>query len=334
MKDRYRNKKTLRHEHFEKHYNGPEDWDKVLNNPTNDVNKEKWKQICQLFTSPQFIARSIKNKENRKKQKYSTMQGTKSLAAIRFEKTNPDLIESWKDYHWKKATNDFVNDDARQDYEKLKADFELQTQQTSTDASNNDSPSSVDQVEVLQKVLGQRRGHVRGVGRKLKGSGSGSSSTQHSHFSESQVLPHHSREYIEKLENNLQKLTDQVNFLSQFFVPSFRPPNVQMPPVPDSDNISRASSSQPPAPTHPSMYGAAPSQHMVPPYMYGATPYPWPIPSSSQPSYPYMYGAGSSTLPSQYPWPMPPPQQSQPQSPQQPQQEDNREEDEAADLGD
>ena len=88
MKDRYRNKKTLRHEHFEKHYNGTEDWDKVLNNPTNDVNKEKWKQICQLFTSPQFIARSIKNKENRKKQKYSTMQGTKSLAAIRFEKVS------------------------------------------------------------------------------------------------------------------------------------------------------------------------------------------------------------------------------------------------------
>ncbi|XP_062083460.1 uncharacterized protein LOC133789703 [Humulus lupulus] len=246
-------RKTLRHEYFEKHYNGPEDWDKVLNNPTNDVNKEEWKQICQLFTSPQFIARSVKNKENRKKEEYSTTQGTKSLAAIRFEKTNPDLIESWKDYHWKKATNDFVNDDARQDYEKLKADFELQTQQTSTDASNNDSPSSVDQVEVLQKVLGQRRGHERGVTRKLKGSGSGSgsrsgsgsSSTQHSHFSESQVPPHHSREYIEKLENNLQKLTDQVNFLSQFFVPSFRPPNVQMPPVPDSDNISRASSSQP-----------------------------------------------------------------------------------------
>ncbi|XP_062096025.1 uncharacterized protein LOC133801799 [Humulus lupulus] len=338
MKDRYRNRKTLRHEHFEKYYNGPEDWDKVLNNPTNDVNKEEWKQICQLFTSPQFIARSIKNKENRKKQKYSTTQGTKSLAAVRFEKTNPDLIESWKDYHWKKSKNDFVNDDARQYYEKLKADFELRTQQTSTDASNNDSPSSVDQEEVLQKVLGQRRGHERGVGRKLKGSGSRSgsrsSSTQHSHFSESQVPPHHSREYIENLENNLQKLTDQVNFLTQYFVPSFRPPNVQMPHVPDSDNTSRASSSQPPAPTHPSMCGAAPSYHMVPPYMYGATPYPCPIPPSSQPSYPYIYGAGSSTLPPQYPWPMPPPQQSQPQPPQQPQQEDNREEDEATDLGD
>ncbi|XP_062097037.1 uncharacterized protein LOC133803103 [Humulus lupulus] len=336
MKDRYRNRKTLRHEHFEKYYNGPEDWDKVLNNPTNDVNKEEWKQICQLFTSPQFIARSIKNKENRKKQKYSTTQGTKSLAAVRFEKTNPDLIESWKNYHWKKSKNDFVNDDARQDYEKLKADFELRTQQTSTDASNNDSPSSVDQEEVLQKVLGQRRGHERGVGRKLKGSGSGSrsSSTQHSHFSESRVPPHHSREYIENLENNLQKLTDQVNFLTQYFVPPFRPPNVQMPHVPDSDNTSRASSSQPPAPTHPSMYGAAPSYHMVPPYMYGTTPYPCPIPPSSQPSYPYMYGAGSSTLPPQYPWPMPPPPPQQSQPPQQPQQEDNREEDEATDLGD
>ncbi|XP_062075327.1 uncharacterized protein LOC133779372 [Humulus lupulus] len=143
---------------------------------------------------------------------------TATVAAM----TNPYLIESWKEYHWKKATNDFVNDDARQDY---------------------------------------------------------------------------------------------------------------MLPVLDSDNIYGASSSQPLAPTHPSMDGAAPSQHMVPPYMYGATPYPWPIPPSSQQSYPYMYGSGSFTLPPQYPWPMPPPQQPQLQPPQRPQlqQEDNREDDEASD---
>ncbi|XP_062088664.1 probable fructokinase-7 [Humulus lupulus] len=162
MKDRYHHRKTIRHEHFEKHYNGPEDWDKA----------------------------------------------------------NPNFIESWKEYQWKKSTNDFVNDDARKDDDKLKADFELQTQQTSIGASNNDGSTTVDQVEVLQKVLGQRRGHERGVGRKLKGSDA---------------------TYA------------------------------------DSENISGASSSQPPAPTHPFMYGATPSQHMVPPYMYGATPYPWPF---------------------------------------------------------
>ena len=88
MKDQYRNRKTLRHEHFEKHYNGPEDWDKVLNNPTNDVNKEEWKQICQLFTSSKFIMRSVKKKENWKKQKYSTTQSTKSLAAICHKKVS------------------------------------------------------------------------------------------------------------------------------------------------------------------------------------------------------------------------------------------------------
>ncbi|XP_062103258.1 uncharacterized protein LOC133814288 [Humulus lupulus] len=198
MKDRYRHRKTIRHEHFEKRYNGPEDWEKVLNNPTKDVNKEEWTQIYQLFTSPKFIAHSVKKKENQKKQKYFTTQGTKSLAVIRHKKANPDLIESWKEYYWKKTTNDFVNDDARQDY---------------------------------------------------------------------------------------------------------------MSPMPDSNNISGTSSSQPPAPTHPSMYEAAPSQHMVPPYMCGATPSPylWLIPPSSQPPYPYMYGVGSSTSPPQYPWPMPPP---------------------------
>ena len=88
MKDRYRNRKTKRHDHFAKYYKGPEDWDKVLDNPPNDVNKEEWKHICELFTSSKFMARSVKNKENRKKQKYSTTQGTKSLAAIRNERVS------------------------------------------------------------------------------------------------------------------------------------------------------------------------------------------------------------------------------------------------------
>ena len=98
--------------------------------------------------------------------------------------------------------------------DKLKADLELQTQQASNDASTGSI--TVDQVEVLQKVLGQRRGHQRGVGHKLKGSGSvpWTSSTQQSHFCYSQAPPEHSREYLESLVNDLKKLTDQVNYMS------------------------------------------------------------------------------------------------------------------------
>ena len=113
------------------------------------------------------------------------------------------------------------------------------------------------------------------------------------------------------------------------FLPSPRPPNPQMPPTPNSENNTGASSSRPPAPTHPSMYGAVTSQHMVPPYMHGVPPpqYTWPIPPPSQP-YLYKYGPGWSTSSPQYPLSMLPLQQ-----PQQPRQEDNWE-DETTDIGD
>ncbi|XP_062085657.1 lysine--tRNA ligase, chloroplastic/mitochondrial-like [Humulus lupulus] len=70
------------------------------------------------------------------------------------------------------------------------AAFILGRTQTSVAASNNDGSTTVDQVEVLQKVLGQRRGHEQGVDCKLKGLGS--SSTQRTHFNKSQAPPQRS----------------------------------------------------------------------------------------------------------------------------------------------
>ena len=86
MKDRYRDRKTKRHCHFSSHYNGPEDWDKILENPCQNVSKDEWKKICELFTSPHWVEHSKKNKDNRAQQKYATTQGSKSLAARRHEK--------------------------------------------------------------------------------------------------------------------------------------------------------------------------------------------------------------------------------------------------------
>ncbi|XP_062105034.1 uncharacterized protein LOC133816692 [Humulus lupulus] len=99
--------------------------------------------------------------------KYSTTQGTKSLAATRHEKLNPNLIEEWKEYHWTKKNKSFVNEDAERDYVKLKSTLEAETQQTVE--SGTDDSSSVDQMKILSQVLGERRGHQRGVGRTLKG---------------------------------------------------------------------------------------------------------------------------------------------------------------------
>ena len=88
MADRYRDRKSKRHSHFKKFYKRSDDWDEAINNPPRDVNADDWKQICELFRSPRFVARSMKNKTNREKMRYSTTQGTKSLAAIRHDKVS------------------------------------------------------------------------------------------------------------------------------------------------------------------------------------------------------------------------------------------------------
>ena len=83
MAERYRDRKTKRHDHFKEFYDGPADYEDALANPADSCTPEQWKQIVDLFLSEKFIARSEKNKANRKKMSYASTQGTKSLAAKR-----------------------------------------------------------------------------------------------------------------------------------------------------------------------------------------------------------------------------------------------------------
>ena len=83
MAERYRDRKTKRHNHFEKFYKRPDDYDDALANPADSCTPEQWKQIVDLFLSEKYLARSAKNKANRKKMSYASTQGTKSLAAKR-----------------------------------------------------------------------------------------------------------------------------------------------------------------------------------------------------------------------------------------------------------
>ncbi|XP_062108117.1 uncharacterized protein LOC133818988 isoform X2 [Humulus lupulus] len=134
--------------------------------------------ICELFLSERFLARSAKNQANRKQMKYVTTQGTKSLAAKRHQYENPDahVVDTWRDSHMIKSTKSFVNEAAQQDYEKMAAEvqrsqLERQSQQLS-EASLNVSgvdSSPVDQYEILSKVLGERSDYQRGVGYRAKG---------------------------------------------------------------------------------------------------------------------------------------------------------------------
>ncbi|KAL2526285.1 Uncharacterized protein Adt_11339 [Abeliophyllum distichum] len=73
----------------------------------------------------------------------------------------PSVIETFKVNH--QRNGEWVNERAAQDYEKMVEEREEQTQQASS------SSVAVNENDVVLKVLGERRGHRRAVGRVLRG---------------------------------------------------------------------------------------------------------------------------------------------------------------------
>uniref|UniRef100_A0A803Q9D4 Uncharacterized protein n=1 Tax=Cannabis sativa TaxID=3483 RepID=A0A803Q9D4_CANSA len=97
-----------------------------------------------------FLARSEQNKINRGNMKYVTTQGTKSQAQRRHELEHPDYIDTWMDVHLKKDKQ-FVNEFARQDYERLQAVRAAREARSQIDSG---SGSSNDHVSIFKEALG------------------------------------------------------------------------------------------------------------------------------------------------------------------------------------
>ncbi|KAL2526793.1 Uncharacterized protein Adt_11847 [Abeliophyllum distichum] len=81
----------------------------------------------------------------------------------------PSVIETFKVNH--QRNGEWVNERAASDYEKMVEEREEQTQQASS------SSVAVNENDVVLKVLGERRGHRRAVGRVLRGTSRSHSST-------------------------------------------------------------------------------------------------------------------------------------------------------------
>ncbi|KAL8223447.1 hypothetical protein R6Q57_018922 [Mikania cordata] len=106
-----------------------------------------------------------KNTANRSKQLYGSYHGTQSYAQRRYDEVKeggvPQHVEGWRDMHFK-GSSGWYNQLAEQHWENITD--ELNKAKSTSDG--DDTP--VDEVEVLQRSLGERREHVRGVGRKVK----------------------------------------------------------------------------------------------------------------------------------------------------------------------
>ncbi|KAL4583030.1 hypothetical protein LXL04_007594 [Taraxacum kok-saghyz] len=86
-------------------------------------------------------------------------------------------IDNWHDNHYKEIGG-WPNKAAKLAYEKLVAEREKEVQSQQASSSSSSNAITVNEREIFQKVIGERRGHTVGIGRKLKRpSGLPSSST-------------------------------------------------------------------------------------------------------------------------------------------------------------
>ncbi|KAL8241772.1 hypothetical protein R6Q59_012074 [Mikania micrantha] len=152
-----------RKQEFKKHFDsvgGYEDVEKARTKPPEELDRHAWEQLInQLFLNPDFRKRSEKNKLNRSKQRYTSFHGSKSYAQRR-HMDGTGGIEVFKETHYK-AGEGWVNEIAESDYDIMQEELKRCTQES------GDS-ESVNQLECMERALGQRRGHIRGVGRVVR----------------------------------------------------------------------------------------------------------------------------------------------------------------------
>ncbi|XP_060972058.1 uncharacterized protein LOC115718031 isoform X1 [Cannabis sativa] len=194
MAEKYKTRKNIRLAHFKKYYQNPEDFENAVKNPPNELSEEQWRLICQLFTTSEFIQRSKENALNRQKMKYSSTQGSITMAKTLHQNQEKSYIETWKDCHTKKGTHTFINEAAKNKYEEMVI-------------TRNSAPESsqVSKLEILRQTLGERRAHQRGVGRKLKGQSSGR------HSQPATTDQPDLQEIIVEMQKQIQMLTQQLS---------------------------------------------------------------------------------------------------------------------------
>ncbi|KAL8249305.1 hypothetical protein R6Q59_006173 [Mikania micrantha] len=163
--NRYKDRKTKLKKHFDKE-GRYDNTARAKQNPPKGMALEEWVQIIdELFTTSIYKNRFLKNTANRSKQLYRSYYGTQSYAQRRYDEVKeggvPQHVEGWRDMHFK-GSSGWYNQLAEQHWENITDEL------NKAKSTSGGDDTSVDEVEVLQHSLGERRGHVRGVGRKVK----------------------------------------------------------------------------------------------------------------------------------------------------------------------
>ncbi|KAL8214609.1 hypothetical protein R6Q57_004058 [Mikania cordata] len=141
--NRYKDRKTKLKKHFDKE-GGYDNTARAKQNPPKGMDPEEWVQIIDAVWKLSWdpIIRS------------ATLDEVK-------EGGEPQHVEGWRDMYFK-GSSGWYNQLAEQHWENITDELN----KAKSTSGGDDTP--VDEVEVLQRSLGERRGHVRGVGRKVK----------------------------------------------------------------------------------------------------------------------------------------------------------------------
>ncbi|KAJ9542126.1 hypothetical protein OSB04_028632 [Centaurea solstitialis] len=155
----YRNRKNDFKEVFlEK--GGYDDLETARANPPDEMSGENWNKVIDFFCTDKHKRRSDQNKVNKAKQVVPNRGGTSSYSNA-CHKFNKSKIQNYGDVHRLKDGT-FDNPRSEEQYNALLHELNLETQNCSS--SNNST--SVDEASIFERVLGARRGHIKGVGYK------------------------------------------------------------------------------------------------------------------------------------------------------------------------
>lgn len=196
---------------------GEEHPEEIREYPPENMTSEDWNTYIDFITSTEFKKRSGVNTQNKAKQKYPSLHGTKSYAAYRYDhflkkKAYPSLIDQFGEMH-SLSNGTYVNEVAQTEHEQM-----LQIKKTQSD-----------EVEILKEVLGERSGHNRGRGRKISGIAS-TSNTQ------SQQRMYTQREVDEMLEEKLAAQSQRLDVQArrqEAMYNALRDANIIIPNYPD-----------------------------------------------------------------------------------------------------
>ncbi|KAL8209432.1 hypothetical protein R6Q57_006164 [Mikania cordata] len=198
--------------HFDA-YGGYDNVENEKNHLPDTQTQEAWEKIIdELFLNADFMKRSVKNASNRSKQLYATAGGSRSYTQTRHEDMRDtgtsSMLKDWKKMHTKKGDG-WVNEIVEDDWVNiLILCYHIELEEEAARMCKESGTEQIDEEECLSRVLGDRHGWNRGVGRRLR-----NIAPDVSYVSNSQSQFSDMQEKIRLMNENMRRMQDEIDAL-------------------------------------------------------------------------------------------------------------------------